>query len=55
MIAKKLVVALALLLCATSASLAQGERYHRPGPYFGNDYGPDNSATQSESSSGSQR
>jgi hypothetical protein len=40
MTAKKVLVALALLLSASSAALAQGHRYHRPGPYFGNDYGP---------------
>jgi hypothetical protein len=44
MTSKKLVVAFALLLSATSIVMAQDNRYHRPGPYFGNDYGPDNAS-----------
>jgi hypothetical protein len=39
---KKLVVALALLLSAIVPTLALN--YHRPGPFFGNDYGPDKAA-----------
>lgn len=39
MTAKTVVIALALLLSATSASLAQGYHHHA-GVYFGNGYGP---------------
>jgi hypothetical protein len=43
----KLAVALALLLSATSVSLAQSAQQSRPGPYFGNDYGPNGIAQAS--------
>jgi hypothetical protein len=47
---KKIIVALALLLTATSLTLAQN--YHRPGPYFGNDYGPDSTVAQATQDGG---
>jgi hypothetical protein len=49
MTVQKLIVGLALLLSAISAvqaqassppSQSQNTTYHRPGRYFGNDYGP---------------
>jgi hypothetical protein len=49
---RKLIVAFALILGATSATLAQGSGYDRPGPYFGNDYGPDNSVAQANPGGG---
>jgi hypothetical protein len=44
----RIVVALALLLSATSVTLAQQGQYQRPGPYYGNDYGPDNAQAQQD-------
>jgi len=41
MTAKTIVVALVLLLTAASFALAQGNGSQAPGPYYGNDYGPD--------------
>jgi hypothetical protein len=45
MVAGKIASALALLLAVTSLAMAQGQTqhrpsHHRPGVYFGNDYGP---------------
>jgi hypothetical protein len=49
---KKLVVALTLLLSATSITLAQDSHEQHPGPYYGNDYGPDNGGAQTQAGGG---
>jgi hypothetical protein len=46
-------VALTLLLSATSITLAQDSHQQRPGPYYGNDYGPDNGGAQTQAGGGS--
>jgi hypothetical protein len=59
---QKLVVALALLLGAATAvsaqsapPLVQDNGYSRPGPYFGNDYGPDYDAAQPPADRGTEQ